>query len=683
MDSIGKKILLALFSFVGLVSGNSQTCTTLGQNPGSAFPVCGTNFFTQTTVPACGGTRLPTPCGSDGALYSDINPFWYKFTCYVTGTLGFIITPKSLGDDYDWQLFDITGRNPTDIYSDKSLIVSANWSGSPGATGASPAGKNPYECASDPRGNISTFSTMPTILAGHDYLLLISHYDDATHTQSGYDLSFPVGALGGTASIVNPLVPKMVSGYGACKGTEVVIALNKRVNCNSIAADGSDFSITGSFPVNILSASGNGCNNGFDGDTIILKLSSILLGGNYTITAKTGTDGNTLVDNCSNALSPGEKVSFKFLSAQPAPLDSVSPVICITDSLQLVFSKPLNCASIAADGSDFLITGPVPVTVKSAKGVCTNGLSSVIQLFLTAPIRVNGTFTITLKNGSDGNTLVDECGFITPAGSTVTFTTKNIVTADFQYSINPGCKSDTLFLTHTGTGNATNWQWSVDSILVSTQKNPVIISRAFGNHKVKLQTSNGFCGEDASAGFVFPDHTVKAGFNSIDSLCPTDALTFTDKSTGNPVAWEWRFGNGVTSTSQNPPPQLYPITNRFSDYIVRLSVRNNFDCYDTTFKIITVLSSCYIAVPSAFTPNGDGLNDYLFPLNAFKAANFIFRVYNRFGQVIFESTNPGRKWDGRVKGIPQGSGTYVWTLSFVHKDTGQSVFQKGTTVLIR
>ncbi len=683
MASFSKSIFLLLLLQTLVVSGYSQACTALGQNPGSAFPVCGTNFFTQTTVPACGGTRIPTPCGNDGATYSDVNPFWYKFTCYATGTLGFVITPKSLGDDYDWQLFDITGRIATDVYTDGNLIVSANWSGSPGATGASPAGKNPYECASDPRSNVNTFSTMPTIIAGHDYLLLISHFDDATHTQSGYDLSFPVGSQGGTASIVNPLVPKMVAGYGACNGTEVVIALNKRINCNSIAANGSDFSITGSNPVTIVSATGNGCTSGFDGDTIILKLSKILLGGNYTITAKTGSDGNSLVDNCSNSLAVGESINFKFLSALPTPLDSISPVICITDSLQLVFSKPLNCSSIATDGSDFQITGPVPVSVKSAKGVCSNGVSSVIQLMLSAPIKVNGTFTITLKIGTDNNTLIDECGFVTPAGSTLSFTTKNIVTADFQSRVGPGCKSDTLTLTHTGTGNATNWQWSIDGTTVSIVKNPVIISRAFGDHRVRLFTNNGSCSDSASIAFVFPDHTVKAAFAALDSLCPTDALTFIDSSKGNPLAWDWHFGNGNSSTSQSPAPQLYPLTGRFTDYTARLTVKNNFNCLDTAYKIITVLASCYIAVPSAFTPNGDGLNDYLYPLNAFKAANFNFRVYNRYGQVIFESTNPFRKWDGRVNGIPQGSGTYVWTLQYVHKDTGLPVFMNGTTVLIR
>jgi gliding motility-associated-like protein len=681
MASAGKIISFFVLLNIWVIAGRSQTCSSLGQNPSTAFPVCGTNFFTQTSVPVCGGNKIPTPCTSDGVAYSDKNPYWYKFTCYATGTLGFIITPKNLGDDYDWELFDITGRNPGDIFTDASLIVSANWSGSPGSTGASPAGKNPFECASVPNAGISTFSTMPTILIGHDYLLLISHYDGAS--QSGYDLSYPVGAQGGTASIVNPLVPKMQSARGACNGTDVVVVLNKRVSCTTVAKDGSDFAIAGPSAISVISASANGCTNGFDADTIILKLNKGLSAGSYSVIAKTGTDGNTLTDNCANNLAVGENVSFTFLSALPTPLDSISPIVCATDTLKLVFSKPITCNTIASDGSDFVITGPASVSIKSAKGICTNGVSSVISILLNSPIKVNGKFTIRLVNGSDGNSLIDECGFVTPVGSTLSFTTQNIITADFQNTVKAGCKYDTLSLTHSGNGGANKWTWTMDSIALSSLQNPIHISKAFGNHIVKLVVTNGKCTDSAVSSFVFPDQTAKAAFAAFDTLCPTDNLLFTDLSSSNTIAWNWNFGNGVTSNSKAPSPQSYPITNRFSNYTARLAVQNNLNCADTAYKTITVLISCYIAVPSAFTPNGDGLNDYLYPLNAYKGGNLYFRVYNRFGQVIFETRDWTRKWDGRLNSIPQASGTYVWTLSYTNKDTGQAVFLSGTTVLIR
>jgi len=96
-----------------------------------------------------------------------------------------------------------------------------------------------------------------------------------------------------------------------------------------------------------------------------------------------------------------------------------------------------------------------------------------------------------------------------------------------------------------------------------------------------------------------------------------------------------------------------------------------------------VVNSCYITVPNAFTPNNDGKNDFLYPLNAWKASNLEFFIYNRYGQVIFHSTDWTRKWDGTINGQPQSSGVFVWMLRYTDRETGQQVFKRGTTVLIR
>ena len=86
-----------------------------GQLASTAFPVCGSDTFHQTTVPAGHTHTLQVPgCSGDGAVYADTNPFWYTFTCYTAGSLGFLITPNNLGDDYDWMLYDITNHQPTE-----------------------------------------------------------------------------------------------------------------------------------------------------------------------------------------------------------------------------------------------------------------------------------------------------------------------------------------------------------------------------------------------------------------------------------------------------------------------------------------------------------------------------------------------------------------------------------------
>jgi gliding motility-associated-like protein len=98
--------------------------------------------------------------------------------------------------------------------------------------------------------------------------------------------------------------------------------------------------------------------------------------------------------------------------------------------------------------------------------------------------------------------------------------------------------------------------------------------------------------------------------------------------------------------------------------------------------LLKVLDNCYIAVPTAFTPNNDGLNDYLYPLNAYKATNLSFKVFTRNGQLVFESRDWSGKWDGTVNGTKQASGVYVWTLDYIDP-SGKKIALKGTSVLIR
>ncbi|HRF19877.1 MAG TPA: PKD domain-containing protein, partial [Chitinophagaceae bacterium] len=203
--------LLIVLTF-WVTAAHAQPCTTLGQTPSTAFPVCGTTTFTQATVPLCSTTSLFVPgCTGDGANYENKNPFFYKFTCYVGGTLGFVITPLAANEDYDWQLYDITGKNPDAIFTDRTIIVTGNWSGSYGPTGASASGVNYIQCASVPSDNLPTFAQMPVLIQGHEYILMISHYTD---TQSGYTLAFG----GGTAVITDPKVPDMLSAKPDCDG---------------------------------------------------------------------------------------------------------------------------------------------------------------------------------------------------------------------------------------------------------------------------------------------------------------------------------------------------------------------------------------------------------------------------------------------------------------------------------
>jgi gliding motility-associated-like protein len=89
-----------------------------------------------------------------------------------------------------------------------------------------------------------------------------------------------------------------------------------------------------------------------------------------------------------------------------------------------------------------------------------------------------------------------------------------------------------------------------------------------------------------------------------------------------------------------------------------------------------------IQVPTAFSPNGDGHNDGLdvFTIGLEKL-NF-FRIFNRWGQLLYETTDPNKKWDGRYLTVKQPTESYVWIAEGVDQ-MGKVIRRRGQFILIR
>ena len=682
---IKRIVTLFILTVAVVLSVHAQPCSLPGMTPDKAIPVCGTSVFHQNLVTNCDGPNVAQTGCAIGITSS--SSFWYKFTCYQTGTLGFLISGISSTDDYDWVLFDITGRSPNDVFSNPALAISINLYGA--GSGPAPFPESPTGCRAGATGNVhcegsangnTPFNAMPTITVGHEYLLMVTNW---TRSTTGYDLSF----TGGSASITDPKEPHLLNAKAACDGTSITIKTNKRMKCNSLSANGSEFTIAP--PVaNVISASGFGCASGFDMDSLTLTLDAPLPPGNYTITIKNGsTDGNTIRDACDREIPVGENIPLVVFPLIPTPMDSLTKPGCSPDELILVFRKNMKCNSIAPDGSDFRVTmvsGTSPVTVVSAAGNCSaDGLTPIIKVKLSAPIQTKGTYRLELQVGNDNNTIGDECSQFTAAGSFLIFNTKDTVNADFTYNIVYGCLRDTVNYVHDGRNEVNVWKWNFDNLRTSRLQNPSIIYGSFGLKQTQLIVSNGVCHDTSAIIPILLDNELNAAFETNAVICPNEQAVFKDNSIGNIVSWRWDFDNGNTSNLQSPPAQSYQTTTVTRNVFPRLIVQNNFGCFDTAVQKIIVPNSCYIAVPNAFTPNKDGLNDYLYPLNAYKATDLRFRVYNRVGQLVFDTRDWTKKWDGTFKGQGADLGTYVWILQYTSTETGKRVEQKGTTILMR
>ncbi len=668
-----RKPALSFFLFLLCFQGYAQICSGPGQTPSRAFPVCGTVIFHQTTVPICVTQDLEVP-GCSNNDYQDKNPYWYRFTCYESGSLGFLIQPLEQGDDYDWQLYDITGRDPQDVFTDKTLIVTGNWAGTSGNTGASSAGVDFIQCGSIPSQKKNTFSKMPQLIVGHTYILLVSHFDG--DSQSGYDLSFG----GGTAVITNPVLPAFSKAEAACNGSTIRMKLNKKIKCTSIATDGSDFYVT-TTDAAAISAEGIECFLSFDTDSLVINLNATLGPGTYQLHAKKGSDGNTLLDYCDNSMPETDVISFTVFPFLPTPMDSIGPVTCAPQTLKLHFRKPMSCSTIAPNGSDFKITGTYPVAITGAAGVCNaNGTSREIIVTLSKPLQQKGSFNLVLQQGNDGNTLLDECAKETPAGASLPFSVKDTVNADFTYAIRYGCSVDTVNYFHNGANEVNTWKWNLDE-KKGTAQNIQAMYTIFNEKNISLSVSNGFCNDTAQQK-VLLDNFLKADFEVVLDNCPMEEIPFTSTAIGKIKNHNWTFGDGKSSIDKSPK-HIYTQSLSESLYQVKYTITDNLGCEKSITKPVKIYSSCTIYIPNAFTPNNDGRNDFFGVFNAVKAANFQLRIYNRWGQLLFHSNNWKETWDGKTKGLLQGSGTFVWFVKYTDSRTNQPVERKGTVVLIR
>ena len=129
------------------------------------------------------------------------------------------------------------------------------------------------------------------------------------------------------------------------------------------------------------------------------------------------------------------------------------------------------------------------------------------------------------------------------------------------------------------------------------------------------------------------------------------------------VSYVWDLGNGIFSYDDNP---IYTYANWAADYHVILSAYNEIGCIDTASISIHVFEDLIVYVPNSFTPNGDEANQLFYPVLAqgVKKDFIDFKIYNRWGQLVFESYNPQIGWDGTYgnKGRYCEIGTYTWVI---------------------
>jgi gliding motility-associated-like protein len=149
------------------------------------------------------------------------------------------------------------------------------------------------------------------------------------------------------------------------------------------------------------------------------------------------------------------------------------------------------------------------------------------------------------------------------------------------------------------------------------------------------------------------------------------------------VDYFWHFGDGATSNEQNPSHDFN--ISEEGDFVVQLIAYSSLGCSDTAYAIIQVQEDLIFFVPNTFTPDGNAHNQTFLPIftSGFDPYNFNLLIFNRWGEILFESNNHLVGWDGTYNGEVVKDGAYIWKIVFKTKNSDERQVHHGHVNLLR
>jgi len=197
---------------------------------------------------------------------------------------------------------------------------------------------------------------------------------------------------------------------------------------------------------------------------------------------------------------------------------------------------------------------------------------------------------------------------------------------------------------------------------------PTFTTNAIGRYWVQVTDINNCTSTDTvEIKNIFP---LPSGFlNKTDTICQYEKITIAPFNSYS--QYTWSNGSMQSRIAVDKPGQ----------YILTVKDVNNCMGKDT-IDVIQKVCHTGVWVPTAFTPNGNQLNDVFRAMVYGIAESFKLQVFDRWGNLVFETTDPLKGWDGKVKGITVTTSVFVWQCSYKLKGA-QHEFQKGTVTLIR
>jgi gliding motility-associated-like protein len=432
-----------------------------------------------------------------------------------------------------------------------------------------------------------------------------------------------------------------------------------------------------------------------------------LLAGTYTISVKDVTGGIVTINVTVNNIS-GPVISS--MVAVPAGCTNANGTITVTaqgGTAPLQYS--MNNATFQVNN---IFTGlpdnSYTITVKDANGCITSG---VVVVPLNNTVTVNTVSNVTICEGqtvkllaiSNGNnfswsptTGLNNATILTPDASPPVTTVYTLTatsgacttTGSITVFVNPApvanAGSDTTIcfgknVQLNGSGG-TIYSWSPSTWLnSSTIPGPVVTPPSAGSYTYSLTVKDNNGCSSLSPSTVHVNVSSPVVFAGRDTVIVENQplqLHATDPNNSGFSTYNWSPLAGL-----NNPAIKNPVAVIDADMIYTLTAQTPNGCIATDIIQVKVYKTADIFVPTAFTPNNDGLNDILKAILAGIREFKGLYIYNRWGQLVFYTANEARGWDGTFNGTMQ-NGIFVWMAEGTDYN-GKTIKRKGTVLVIR
>lgn len=351
------------------------------------------------------------------------------------------------------------------------------------------------------------------------------------------------------------------------------------------------------------------------------------------------------------------------------------------------------------------VTGPTGCTHSDSVTVTVTplpvvdpGLDREICLGGSTVLTANGATNYIWDNGGTNGQTVSPT--ITTTYTVIGSTGNCIDTSDVTITVNPlpevlftpdvniGCEPlDVTFTVQSPSGVSCIWDFG-DGNTAATCGTASNTYNGIGCYDVRMTTTDAN-GCVNSRNYV--DMICLLGYPTAEFGLSPDVVTTTNStstminnSSQDAVIYIWDFGDDTPNSSAFEPEHTFPYEEGDS-YTITLIVDNGYGCTDTAYQTIKVEEDVVFYVPNTFTPDGDSFNQTFQPIftTGYDPYDYKLLIYNRWGEIIFESHDTTVGWDGKYGGIQVQDGTYIWKIEFKQSMNDKRRTETGHVTIIR